>query len=200
MKRFLQKYILLLLAVIALIGSIIWTAISYTKVQKRYADVKAEQTKISEQNMKVLSRSKQDIENSLDVDGVDKSRVVVDMNTMESDLQAVFTWNTYDSYVDARNKAKELFKLSDSDSFLTTFFPDAEDSDDWSLNMTYQDMEMNLVDFDGDTYSYFTTVVVSSSGTTDSGDSVTGSATIVMTFDTDADSKISNMKAWTVAG
>lgn len=159
--------------------------------------------KISKAEKGVESKASKSVKNTT---GYDAKRVAKDDATMNRLAKSVFTWDDSESYVKARNTAKESFGFSDDNPFLTKFMPEVKsvenrdgkkinDIDANGANMSYESLSSYVTKISGGTYSYAT--IVSVTGANSNGAEADGS--IMLFYDTDANGNVSNVSAQTLS-
>lgn len=150
-----------------------------------------------------------------EVTGYDYSRVKSDDMTAESLFKSIFTWDTYDEYMENRQQLLDMGV--DADSYvMTTFFPELKqvtpDNGDEpyyvvndgteSLNMAYGSMTSRVTGIDGNVYSYFAEVTITTETSYEKTDGNTqktvGTAVCVLLYDVDGDGNMTNLDAYTI--
>ena len=137
-----------------------------------------------------------------DASGMSFERVNKDNEVAKDFLERVTTWDNYEQYMAQRDSIIKEFKLSEDSRFLTTFMPHMEQYYDEEtgeptfnyidrnhLNMKLGDIDARVINVDGDKYSYFTVVEVSS--VTDTG--IEGTTKCAFLYTVDADGTLSNI-------
>lgn len=124
--------------------------------------------------------------------GLESDRVSRDNGAVEPVLKQIFTWDSLDTYNNARSVAKEKFGLSDDNVFLVKAMPTVKvetDKDGKStnaiekkhLNMTYKNMSSTVSDISGAKYTYRTIVTVEGANSAGS----TATSRVLVTYKTD---------------
>lgn len=108
--------------------------------------------------------------------GLDSARVAQDDEAARALLEQAFNWDSKETYDAARNSIKEMYGLSDDSSFLSVFMPEMgninvgdreiNEIDARGLNISFSGMQSNVTAINGDLYTYFTIVTVTSSDST----------------------------------
>lgn len=110
---------------------------------------------------------------SEDVLGVDPARVEDDEQVLREMLNTALTWDSHESYEQARQKVMDDYGLGSDDSFVESFLPSAPSTTDSSgtvhsyidasgLNSKLGSFETQVLDVKGTTYEYFLLVTVRS--------------------------------------
>lgn len=136
--------------------------------------------------------------------GLDSARQAQDDGVAKKLLEQVFTWDSKESYDEARAKVKEQYNLSDDNTFLQTFMPEVKnintgdheinEIDARGLNMTYSKMQSNVTNINGDLYTYFTLVTVESSDST----GATAEGTSAFVYTVDGSGNLSNLAGYSI--
>lgn len=138
--------------------------------------------------------------------GFDKVRFENDNKFMEKILREVLTWDSYDSYMSSREKAKASFHLSDDSDFLSSFMPTPKISkningktensiDRNKLNMKYKSLSSTVIKIYEDKYVYFTLVSVESFNSK----GVSADGTVLFRYEVDKAGNFTNVRAQSVA-
>ena len=133
--------------------------------------------------------------------GLDSARQSQDDGVVKKLLEQVFTWDSKESYDEARAKIKEQYNLSDDNTFLQTFMPEVKnintgdheinEIDARGLNMTYSKMQSNVTNINGDLYTYFTVESSDSTGATAEG-------TSAFVYTVDGSGNLSNLAGYSI--
>ena len=141
------------------------------------------------------------------VAGTDSNRIEADEASAEALFQTMFSWGDYDSYQNARETLITQYGVPENSDVMTTFFPDAvetEPTKDGStyneidlnrVNCAYEKMESHMTGQVGGVNSYFTIVTWS---TLDKYGNE-GMAKAAVTYDIDSEGNFSNVAAYTLA-
>ena len=157
-------------------------------------------------NKSEVTSNKQKDEVIYNTTGFDKVRFENDKKFMEKILQEVLTWDSYDSYMSSREKAKTSFNLSDDSDFLSSFMPapkiskningKTENSIDRNkLNMKYKSLSSTIIKIYEDKYVYFTLVSVESFNSK----GVSADGTVLFRYEVDKEGNFTNVRAQSVA-
>lgn len=137
------------------------------------------------------------------ITGLNLVRKKTDDQKAESLLKYATTWNSGKSYRQKRKAIMKEYKLSDNDNFMKVFMPPLEqygmslkssgsnEIDVNSLNMKYDGMTSYVTNIQGNNYSYFTVVTVSSH---DKKGAV-AQGKVAASYTIDGHGKISNLNA-----
>lgn len=183
----------------------------YAGVTNQVQDTeRSEQARIAELRNKI-SAAENDVEDKAsesvkNTTGYDAQRVAKDDAAMGRLAKSIFTWDDSESYIKARNTAKESFGFSDDDAFLTKFMPEVKsvengngkqinDIDANGANMSYESLSSYVTKISGGTYSYAT--IVNVTGANSNGAEADGS--IMLFYDTDANGNVSHVSAQTLS-
>lgn len=137
------------------------------------------------------------------ITGLNLVRKKTDDQKAEALLKYATTWNSGSSYRKKRKTIMKEYKLSDNDNFMKVFMPPLEqygmslkssgsnEIDVDSLNMKYDSMRSYVTNIQGNKYSYFTVVTVSSH---DKKGAV-AQGKVAASYTVDGQGKISNLNA-----
>lgn len=141
--------------------------------------------------------------------GLDAARKVQDDKIASSFMDKCLTWSTYKEYTDIRNSLIKDYHLSKDSNFLKVFMPEvvntkSDDGTDYNridvfgYNLSYDEMESYVTNIseDGDKYSYFTFVTV----TSQSRNNYEGSAVGAFIYTIDGDGNITDIDASVISG
>lgn len=118
-------------------------------------------------------------------------------------MRTVTTWSNGAEYDQARTSVKDRFGLAEDSPLLSTLLPEQScnttgegericEVDAANTSSRFADLDSKLVSLDGDRYSYFAMVEI----TTESNSTgVNGTTTIPMTYTVSGDNKISDVEA-----
>jgi len=131
-------------------------------------------------------------------------RIAHDEQMIKKLLKVVFTWNSTDTYEQAREQIARVYDLSKDDAFLTTFLPKAPVSVDAEgnkypyieaagLNSSLGAVTVELTLVHGTTYNYLVTAKVHSNST--DGTSM-ASRVVILQITTDIDGKVTSLNGW----
>lgn len=208
-KTFVQKWMPSLIAAgILAFGIFSYEMITETQsARKNEADrrVLSLQNQLDARNIEI-SQQKDDVYKK--TTGYDEARVDKDASIMNAFFKTAFNWDSFSEYSEARETLKEEYNLADDSSFLTRLMPEIEEYEDENgkttnqikasnLNMTFSGMTPTVMSInDNDSYTYFTTVSVTSS------DQQKGKATgkILFIYTLSKDGTLSGLEAFTTEG
>lgn len=212
----LKKNIGPIIGILCLIAVVCVAAWQYSDAHAYYVEAQTAQV----ESGKGGSGSSTEIDKSLrtkmkELTGYDDARVKLDDKSAESFFRTIMTWDTYEEYNENRKLVMEKGVEEDS-NFLTMFFPEIKivtdedgneyndiDNGDGKLNMAFGSLSSRVINIDGDVYSYFAEMTVTSGASykTTSGDkqSIAGTGKCVVTYDIDADGNISNIEGYTLS-
>ena len=187
-KKLLQRYLMVILAVIVLIVSILFS-VSVRNGQK--SDLAAQASEISqlENQIDVLKRSAHNIEQKAvqQAVGLDDSRISRDEELINEFMSSVMSWSSWDEYEGVRNRLKETYGLTDDSDVLTVFMPSVPNEvsndgktnynriDTYGIHMSYDSSSIYNTNIKGTDYSY---AVFADWHTSDKNGSVGRSSTI----------------------
>lgn len=203
-KKGLIAWVIACLVFVLSIGALFY-AESYKKSEIDKNNVKI--TELEENiNKGEVTNNKQKDEVIYNATGFDKVRFENDNKFIEKILREVLTWDSYDSYVTAREKAKTSFNLSDDSDFLSSFMPmpriskningKTENSIDRNkLNMKYKSLSSTVIKIYEDKYVYFTLVSVESFNSK----GVSADGTVLFRYEVDKEGNFTNVRAQSVA-
>lgn len=136
--------------------------------------------------------------------GLDSGRQAQDDLKVQGFFKTAFSWDSKESYDKARAKLKEQYGLDDNNAFFSVFMPQADDIDvggrtineidAQGLNMSFKSMKSNVTKINGDRYTYFTTVTVTSSDKT----GATADADAICVYTVDGSGKLSDITAYSI--
>lgn len=144
--------------------------------------------------------------------GYDDKRVKTDDMNAEAFFKTILKWDDYEQYNENRQEVIKRGVPEDS-NFLQVFFPeirvatDSEgntyntlDNGDKQLNMDFGSLDIRVVGIDGDVYSYFGTLVLTTDTSYERTDGsehdIVGTGKCIVTYDMDADGNISNLDGY----
>lgn len=185
------------------------------------------EVKVNEQNAQIseLNKKIEDLKNSenivtnpsvnktlKDLTGYDSDRFVRDKKKASKIFEDVLTWDSYKTYNEKRNKAKNDYKIDEDEQFLKDFMPYIEELktagykgqgtsdvtniiDTSGANMNFDSVKPMAYKIDGDVYHYIADIVIN---VVDEADAV-NSAKLIAEYNTNKDSEnINDLKVFYV--
>lgn len=185
------------------------------------------EVKVNEQNAQIseLNKKIEDLKNSenivtnpsvnktlKDLTGYDSDRFVRDKKKASKIFEDVLTWDSYKTYNEKRNKAKNDYKIDEDEQFLKDFMPYIEELktagykgqgtsdvtniiDTSGANMNFDSVKPMVYKIDGDVYHYIADIVIN---VVDEADAV-NSAKLIAEYNTNKDSEnINDLKVFYV--
>lgn len=174
MSGFFKRNFLPVLAAAVLVGALVLLAVvaggNGRELEAQRGEVfslERELTRVSNEAVEL------EAEISEDVLGVDPARVEDDEQVLREMLNTALTWDSHESYEQARQKVMDDYGLGSDDSFVESFLPPAPSTTDSSgtvhsyidasgLNSKLGSFETQVLDVKGTTYEYFLLVTVRS--------------------------------------
>ena len=198
--------IVLILAVIFTAGPIASTNSKIQKKNDELARLQGVQTSDNKTSDSLKAKMKE-------VTGFDAQKKKNDDVEAVTFCEDAFSWKDNDDYVKVRKALIEKYKLKEDSEFLTKFMPDVESEDEGVkgntldangllLNLSYESMNSTCVGMKDDTYSYVTTVNVTTNNSYENSKGetvpVTGAAQFILTYDCDKDNNITNINGYII--
>lgn len=204
-KNLLQRYFIVILAVVVLLVSILFST-SISNGHKN--DLASQLSEISqlENQIDVLKRSAHNVEQKAmqQVVGQDDSRVNRDEELINEFMSSVMSWSSWDEYEEIRNQLKKTYGLTDDSDVLTVFMPSVPNEvsndgktnynriDTYAIHMSYDNSDIYNINIAGTDYSY---AVFADWHTSDKNGSVGRSSTI-FTLTVDYEGVIKDLHAF----
>lgn len=197
-----KKHIPVILCVLFLMGTIIGYAL-VTSSQNAKLDEQQAEIALLENQIAMLANTYENTQTEIlqTTTGLNLGRVAQDDAVLSEFFKTVFTWDTYNEYMDARDAIMHRYGLTEDSQFMSVFMPEVVnrelngknynriDVDD--LNMNYEDFTSYVVRIMADEYSYFTVVDISSTWK-NGGESIVRTA---ITYTVNANGELSNINA-----
>lgn len=209
-----KKYIGLVISAVVLVVSIVGVGFSYANAKRGLAE--AEQMLLDSEKQ-LESTVQSEVDKSLrtqikELTGYDDKRVKTDNMNAEAFFKTLMTWNTYEEYNENRQEAVKRGVAEDS-YFLETFFPEVRvvkdadgneyntiDNNDQQLNMSLGSLTTRVTKIDGDVYSYFGEMILTTDTSYERSDGsehdIVGTGKCIVTYDVDADGNITNLDGY----
>lgn len=198
------------LAIISLIS-----VLNYNSTHREL--VAAQEAEVQYQTKEQAKQANVGMKNVLgDATGLDTERLVKDDMAAEVMIRSIVDWKNYDAYMSNREKAMKDYNIPADSNFAKYFMPpleklkDADGNDYYNyrdggkeLNMSFASKSSNVINIDGDVYTYLTevSVTIDSSYEDSHGTEhdISGVGSCVFRYDVDGTGKVTNVDAYTVA-
>lgn len=208
-QNFLKQFGVLIIAALFFLGT--WAVTSMVSSSRKSSEEAAQgqiakaQSNIDIQNAAAAAKSKQV---SQDVTGLSNMRKTGDDAAATRLMQKVTTWNSFASYMNARQDVMKTFELDEESQFMKVFMPQLKSIadgngkqynriDTFDLNTKFKNLDTHVIKVAGTTYEYFATVQITSTAKDSAG---TSSRFAVLTYKTDPDHNITSLNALPLVG
>lgn len=188
---------------IMLVSSFIGSTM-YADIQQEVEEQRQELNNL-QNSLKTKSAETKVVKNTVikSTTGYNAERAATDDEEFRKFMNVVCTWNSYESYNKARNIIISDYGIDENSSFMTQFMPKVgnivENGKNYNLidggnwNMKFDSMKSYVISISSNIYTYFAIVdVVTTSREAKGGEAV---SRCVVTYDIDADHKISRISA-----
>lgn len=205
MREKLQRVLPILLFSFLLIVGLLVRGIIVGSYENKLAASNQQVIDISNQRDTNLSSQESEKQDILDkVTGLDLNRQKQDDEKAAAVFQSIFTWNSYKTYNDVKEKMINEYQMNES--VVKRLMPEVSEIvsegdnkineiDANKLSMNYSHLQSYVVKISGTDYSYITEVTVESSDK--AGNKAKGK--VLMTYDVAMNGQISNINGFTLA-